>query len=100
MHLYTSTMAHRTVDGESETARRMGEASSTLLASLSPEQQDRILFPVTDEERMNWHYIPRARQGLSLKEMDGSQRKFACLSGEPITPTSPHQIHLTRAGDL
>ena len=79
MHASMATMGHRMVEGESETARTMAEASSTLLASLSPEQRDQILFPVRSEERMNWHYVPRARRGLPLKEMDGSQRKFAYL---------------------
>jgi hypothetical protein len=79
MHLHPLAATHRTVEGESETARRMMEASSLLLASLNPEQQGRILFPATSEERMNWHYIPRSRQGLPLAEMDGSQQKFAYL---------------------
>ena len=29
------------------------------------------------EERTNWHYIPRARRGLSLKDMDAQQRSRA-----------------------
>jgi hypothetical protein len=62
---------------ESETAGRMAEAATTFLASLTEEQQARVLFPLEDEERLSWHYIPRERRGLSLKEMDGSQRKLA-----------------------
>ena len=69
--------AHTAVEMESETAGRMAEAGTTFLGSLTAEQQVRVLFALEDEERLNWHYIPRERRGLSLKEMDGSQRKFA-----------------------
>ena len=65
------------VELESETAQRMTEAATTFLASLTPEQRSRIAFPVEDEERQNWHYIPRDRCGLSFKEMDGAQQKLA-----------------------
>ena len=65
------------VDMESETAQRMAEAATTFLAALTPEQRARTTFPVDAEERLNWHYIPRARLGLPIKEMDGSQQKLA-----------------------
>ncbi|MBI3973547.1 MAG: DUF3500 domain-containing protein [Chloroflexi bacterium] len=62
---------------ESETARRMAEAATTFVAALTPAQRAKTLFAVDDEERQNWHYIPRARQGLSFKEMDASQMQLA-----------------------
>ncbi|MBI2951343.1 DUF3500 domain-containing protein [bacterium] len=65
------------VEQESETAQRMAEAATTFLAALTPEQRTRVLFPVENEERQNWHYIPRDRCGLPFKEMDGAQQKLA-----------------------
>jgi hypothetical protein len=62
---------------ESETAGIMAEAATTFLVSLTAEQQGRAFFPLESEERLNWHYIPRERRGLSFKEMDGGQRKLA-----------------------
>ncbi len=62
---------------ETETAQRMAEAATTLLAALTPEQRARTIYPVEHEERRNWHYIPRARQGLPFKEMDSSQLQLA-----------------------
>jgi hypothetical protein len=62
---------------ESATAARMAEAASTFLASLTPDQRSRTVFGVEDDERLNWHYIPRERQGLPFKELDGSQQKLA-----------------------
>ena len=61
---------------ESETAQRMVESATTFLACLSPGQREKVVFRVEDEERFNWHYIPKDRCGLSLKEMDSSQQKF------------------------
>lgn len=69
--------AHMAVEMESETAGRMAEAATTFLASLTVEQQGRVMFSLENDERFNWHYIPRERRGLPWKEMDGSQRKFA-----------------------
>jgi hypothetical protein len=69
------------VDGsvrlESDTAKRMAEAATTFLASLEPEQRRRAVFGVDDEERLNWHYIPKDREGLTLKELSSSQQKLA-----------------------
>jgi hypothetical protein len=69
--------ADTAVELESETAQRMAEAATTFLAALTPEQRQRATFAVDHEERLNWHYIPRPRQGLPLKEMDASQQQLA-----------------------
>lgn len=70
------------VGPETDTARRMADAAATFLASLTSDQAAKAVFPVESEERLNWHYIPRPRQGLPLKEMTGNQQQltFALLS--------------------
>jgi hypothetical protein len=55
----------------------MFEAAALFLESLNAEQRNQATYLLTDEERLNWHYVPRPRQGLSFKEMDGSQQKLA-----------------------
>ncbi len=65
------------MEAESETARRMLEAALLFLGSLTTDQKNKALYSLSSEERLNWHYIPRPRQGLPLDEMDGSQQKFA-----------------------
>lgn len=52
-------------------------AAKNFLAALSAEQKDKAVFPFENDERMNWHYIPRARKGVPFKEMDASQRQLA-----------------------
>src|SRR5712692_4984153 len=55
----------------------MAGAAHNFLVSLSSEQKAKATFPMENEERLNWHFIPRERKGLPLKEMDGAQRALA-----------------------
>jgi hypothetical protein len=55
----------------------MAAAAKALLSTLDQPQTDKIKWPFESEERFNWHFIPRERQGLSLKAMDERQRKAA-----------------------
>ena len=57
-----------------ETARRMADAAAELLESFTSDQRAKAVVGFDDEERENWHYIPRDRTGLPLKEMDVRQR--------------------------
>ena len=55
----------------------MAEAAKHFLAALTGAQREKAVIPFTDEERYNWHYIPRARKGLPLKEMTPPQKHLA-----------------------
>ena len=65
----------------SDAAGRMTAAAGALLDALYQDQLARAAMEFGDEpgERENWHYVPRARPGLSLKEMDQPQRTL-CLA--------------------
>ena len=52
-------------------------AADAFLASLSAAQRSKALFVFEDGERLNWHFVPRARRGLPLKEMSAQQRGLA-----------------------
>ena len=41
----------------------MTDAAKQFLASLPPDQKARATFAFTDEERFNWHFIPRVEKG-------------------------------------
>src|SRR5437870_5311186 len=58
-------------------AEEMSEAANNFLASLTPEQQAKGRFELKDDERKNWHFIPKERKGLPIKEMTPSQRNLA-----------------------
>jgi hypothetical protein len=55
----------------------MNEAAKAFLASLSSEQSAKVVFPFDSEERFNWHFIPRERKGLPLKDMTAPQKHLA-----------------------
>lgn len=48
-----------------------------LLDGLSQAQRDMIAYAFDDPERLNWHFIPRTRNGLSFNEMDAGQQALA-----------------------
>src|SRR5262245_15180556 len=58
-------------------AQSMAEAAKKYVASLTPEQQAKGVFEFKNEERFNWHFIPKSRNGLPFKEMTPAQRELA-----------------------
>jgi hypothetical protein len=60
-----------------EAAAEMAAAARAWTTSLTADQQKIALIAFPDKERENWHYIPRARQGLPYKAMTEPQRQLA-----------------------
>lgn len=61
-----------------DTAQRMAEAATNFLSALGARERQKAEIDFADTvERENWHYIPRDRTGLPLKEMDQKQRELA-----------------------
>ncbi|MCE9519692.1 MAG: DUF3500 domain-containing protein [Verrucomicrobia bacterium] len=57
-----------------EAAQQMADVANAFLNTLSAEQKSKALFNFSDNERENWHFIPRERQGLALREMTPEQK--------------------------
>lgn len=55
----------------------MADAAKAFLASLDPGKRAKANLPFNSDERLNWHFIPRERQGVSLKEMTPGEREVA-----------------------
>lgn len=55
----------------------MTDAAKNFLAALAPEQRAKATFAMDADERQNWHFIPKDRLGLTLKEMSPAQRHLA-----------------------
>ncbi len=58
----------------------MAKAAASFLASLTPEQKAKAAFGFKTEgkdERLDWHFVPKARKGLPIKEMTEPQRELA-----------------------
>ena len=58
-------------------AEEMAAAANNFLVALSPEQQAKAVFDWKDEQRFDWHFIPRPRKGLPFSEMSSGQRMLA-----------------------
>ena len=58
-------------------AEEMAAAANKFLASLDAGQKAKATFEFKGDERSNWHFIPKTRKGLTLKEMTEEQRTLA-----------------------
>lgn len=61
---------------QSTVARDMALAANDFLTSLNDEQRKIAQFELKDDERQNWHFIPKDRNGLTLKKMQPHQRQL------------------------
>ncbi len=59
------------------TGSRMAVAADRFLDTLSTAQAAKAVYPFDAPERLNWHFIPRGRKGLPIKEMSSEQRALA-----------------------
>ena len=62
-----------------DTAGEMADAAKNFLATLDEEQLATAVFDLGDDERTNWHFIPRERNGLPLKRLRPDQLQMAVL---------------------
>jgi hypothetical protein len=58
-------------------AQEMSQLAQGFLASLNEEDRATAAFPLTSEERENFHYVPLVRKGMVFKSMKASQRAAA-----------------------
>ncbi|HSA91205.1 MAG TPA: DUF3500 domain-containing protein [Burkholderiales bacterium] len=56
-------------------AAKMRVSAERLLAALPEQSREQALRPFEDRDRTDWHYTPRSRNGLALKEMDQTGRE-------------------------
>jgi hypothetical protein len=55
----------------------MAGAASAFLSALPADQRPRVVFAFEDKERLNWHYVPRSREGVPFKDMPPRARSAA-----------------------
>ncbi|HSM76400.1 MAG TPA: DUF3500 domain-containing protein [Bryobacteraceae bacterium] len=53
------------------------ETANRFLAALDEAQRAKAVFPFDSDERMDWHFIPKERKGLPLREMQPYQKHLA-----------------------
>jgi len=55
----------------------MAGAATAFLGALPDAARSRAVIAFGDKERVNWHYVPRGREGLPFKSMPASARAAA-----------------------
>jgi len=65
------------VQKETPSGVKITKAADAFLKTLTPQQRERATFAYDSKERLNWHYIPRERKGLPLRDLEGDARKAA-----------------------
>ncbi|MDH4089513.1 MAG: DUF3500 domain-containing protein [Cyclobacteriaceae bacterium] len=51
--------------------------ANTFLSSLPTDLRAKAQYELSDDERLNWHYIPKERNGVPLRELNTVQRNAA-----------------------
>jgi hypothetical protein len=77
-------------------ALMMSTAAEAFISSLAPDQRARATFAFEDEQRLDWHFIPRVRKGIPFKDLDPAQR----LLGNSLLGTGLGQRGLIRAATI
>ena len=55
----------------------MADTANAFLASLWTDQKAKATYTFEDDQRFDWHFIPKLRKGLSFGEMQPFQRELA-----------------------
>src|SRR5690349_12393271 len=58
-------------------ASLMADCAHRFVSALDTNQRGKAAFPFDTDERLNWHFIPRERKGLALREMSPYQKHLA-----------------------
>ncbi len=53
------------------------QRANDFLSTLSPTLKSKVQYTWNDGERLNWHFVPRDRNGISLHELNEKQRTAA-----------------------
>lgn len=53
------------------------QIANSFLSSLPADLRAKAQYELSDDERLNWHYIPKARNGVPLRELNTVQRNTA-----------------------
>ncbi len=73
----TTVLAQESAHPSAPAAARMREAAARFLAAVPEDTRAKAVRPFDDRDRVDWHYTPRSRNGVALKELDAKGREAA-----------------------
>lgn len=72
----TAAFAHNDAPHPSwPAAGKMRLSANAFLATLTPALKAEAVRPFDDADRLDWHFTPRSRKGVSFKQLDNRQRE-------------------------
>ena len=85
--------AHDGPHPSAATATRMRVAAERVLAALPPAAREKVSRSFDDRDRTDWHYTPRSRNGIALKELDARGRDAVhALLKEALSATGYRKV--------
>ncbi len=73
----TTVLAQESAHPSAPAASRMREAAARFLAAVPEGTRAKAVRPFDDRDRVDWHYTPRSRNGVALRELDAKGRGAA-----------------------
>ena len=73
--LATAAVAQEKSGPTASVAAKMRESVERFVAALPEKSRAQAMRPFEDRDRLDWHYIPRSRNGIALKELDPAGRE-------------------------
>ncbi len=80
------------VDAQMRSAAAMQGAATAFVNSLSAEQRAAATMGFGDIRRTDWHYIPRERKGLAIRDMTEPQKQLALTLVDTIGPIGSKKV--------
>lgn len=74
----------------------MSTAAQAFIEALSPDQRERALMEFKSDERFNWDYVPRSRNGLPFKQLSAPQQEL----GRALLRSGLSQQGFTKATNI
>ncbi len=80
------------VDAQMRSAAVMQSAATAFVNALNAEQKARATMRFDDRRRMDWHYIPRERKGIAVRDMSEAQKRLALALVDTIGPIGSKKV--------
>jgi len=75
MALAATASAQEKTHSSASVAAKMRDSVERLLAALPEKSRTQAMRPFEDRDRVDWHYTPRSRNGVSFKDLDPAGRE-------------------------
>lgn len=77
MVLFHTAVSQPSAKGKSKASAEMVTTVQEFISALPDSLQKKAIYPFESEERYNWHFVPRARNGVPVKELTENQKQMA-----------------------